>query len=168
MKWLAIGVAVITVAALLVWLVGSRLPQGHVATRQATLGAPPEVVWAAVTDLDAYPSWRTGVKRIERLPDRGGQTTWIEHGGNGAITFTIDRAEPPSRLVVRIADPSLPFGGAWTYEIAAVPEGARLTITENGEVYNPVFRFMSRFVFGHEATIATYLADLTKRVSARS
>jgi uncharacterized protein YndB with AHSA1/START domain len=167
MKWLAIGVAVIALAGLLVWLVGSRLPQGHVATRQATFGAPPETIWAAVTDFDAYPSWRTGVKRIERLPDRAGRTTWIEHGGSGAITFTIDRAEPPRLLVVRIADPSLPFGGAWTYEIAPVPEGARLTITENGEVYNPVFRFMSRFVFGHEATIATYLADLSKRAGAR-
>jgi hypothetical protein len=168
MRWLVIGVGVVAVAALLVWLVGSRLPQGHVATKQATVGAPPEVVWAAVTDLDAYPSWRSGVTRIERLPDRAGRATWIEHGGHGAITFTIDRAEPPRLLVVRIADPALPFGGAWTYEIAPAPEGARLTISENGEVYNPIFRFMSRFVFGHEATIATYLADLSKRVGARS
>ena len=33
-------------------------------------------------------------------------------------------------------------------------------ITENGEVYNPLFRFMSRFVFGHTATIDKYLEDL--------
>ncbi len=42
--------------------------------------------------------------------------------------------------------------------------GTRLTITENGEVYNPIFRFMSRFVFGHTATMDQFLSDLKKRV----
>jgi hypothetical protein len=33
-------------------------------------------------------------------------------------------------------------------------------ITEEGEVYNPVFRFISRFVIGQTRTIETYLRDL--------
>ena len=45
-----------------------------------------------------------------------------------------------------------------------IPRGdsTTLRITENGEVYNPVFRFVSRFVFGHSATIEKYLADVRK------
>jgi uncharacterized protein YndB with AHSA1/START domain len=168
MKWLAAGVGLVSAMALLVYVIGSRLPQRHKASKQATLPVPPEVVWTTLTDVDAYPSWRAGVKRIERLPDRDGRQAWIEHGRHGAITFVLERREPPTLLVVRIADPDLPFGGAWTYDISAVPEGARLTITEDGEVYNPVFRFMSRFVFGHEATLTEYLSDLSKRVAARS
>jgi hypothetical protein len=35
-----------------------------------------------------------------------------------------------------------------------------LRITEQGEVYNPVFRFVSRFVIGQNRTIETYLRDL--------
>lgn len=71
---------------------------------------------------------------------------------------------PPRLLVTRIADSDLPFGGSWTFELE--PEGAatRLTITENGEVYNPFFRFMARFVFGHEGTARAYLEDLRRRL----
>ncbi len=46
------------------------------------------------------------------------------------------------------------------------PQGSTLTITEDGEVYNPIFRFMSRFVFGHEATMAAYLSAAEKRLKS--
>ena len=41
--------------------------------------------------------------------------------------------------------------------------GSLVRITEDGEIYNPLFRFMARFIFGHEGTIASYLLDLDKR-----
>lgn len=65
--------------------------------------------------------------------------------------------------MTRIADKDLPFGGTWTYEVNRLPSGATLKITENGEVYNVLFRFMSRFVFGHHATIETYLKYLGRK-----
>ena len=48
------------------------------------------------------------------------------------------------------------------------PEGSgtRLTITERGEVYNPVFRFMSRFVFGHTASLDRFAESLRAHLSA--
>jgi uncharacterized protein YndB with AHSA1/START domain len=164
MRWLAIAVAAVVVIALVVTAIGWWLPQGHVASRQAVLATPPEVVWQAITDVDAFPAWRSGVTRIERRPDTAGRAAWVEHGKDGAIPMVVERAEPPTRLVVRIADAGLPFGGTWTYELAPVPTGTRVTITERGEVYNPVFRFVSRFVFGHEATLAQYLTDLHGKV----
>jgi hypothetical protein len=64
---------------------------------------------------------------------------------------------------VRIADKDLPYGGQWTYELE--PQGLQtaLRITEDGEIYNPVFRFVSRFVMGHTATIDNYLRALASR-----
>lgn len=70
---------------------------------------------------------------------------------------------PPSRLVGRIADPKLPFGGTWTFEITPTPEGANLRITERGWVSNPMFRLLSRFVFGYTSTIDSYLRSLAKK-----
>jgi hypothetical protein len=70
----------------------------------------------------------------------------------------------PKRLVGRITDTSLPFRGSWTYVLQSEGTGTRLSITENGEVYNPIFRFMSRFVFGHTATMERYLVDLAAHV----
>ena len=127
------------------------------------INATPERVWAAITDVDAFPQWRADVSRVERDAGAG---TWIEHGSNGRLTFAVERAEPPRTLVTRIADRSLPFGGTWTYEIEPAGGGSVLTITEQGEIYNPVFRFMSRFVFGYESTMKSYLSSLTTRLAA--
>jgi hypothetical protein len=66
-------------------------------------------------------------------------------------------------LVTRIADPKLPFGGTWTFEIAPDSDGATLRITERGYVTNPFFRFMSRFVFSQTSTMETYLKSLAKK-----
>ena len=83
-----------------------------------------------------------------------------------AITYERVESVPPRRMVTRI-DPGLPFGGTWTYHLVPEAEGTALTITEDGEVYNPVFRFVSRFVMGHTATIDTYLKYLKIKLGER-
>lgn len=170
MKWLLVAGAILIVLAVVggvIALIGSRLPQAHVASREARVSAPPEAVWQAITNVDAFNTWRAGVSRVERLPDRAGKTTWIEHTSDGRLTLTVDRAEPPRLLVVRIADPDLPFGGTWTYEITAASGGSTVVrITEHGEIYNPAFRFMARYAFGHHRTIEKYLASLEKKLSS--
>lgn len=108
-------------------------------------------------------SWRAGLRNVKRLPDRSGLQSWLETTDSGIIPFETTVLEPPRKLVVRIADPKLPFGGTWTYEIRATPEGSALRITENGEVYNPIFRFVSRFVLGYTGTIDAYLKSLAKK-----
>jgi len=165
MKWLLIAVGAVALLVALTALVGSRLPRSHRAFREQAFAASPEAIWTAITDVEAFPSWRTDVSKVQRLPDRDGRPVWIEEGGSGKMTLAVERQEPPRILVVRIADPGLPFGGTWTYEIAPAAEGSRLTITEDGEVYNPLFRFMARFIFGYEATIGSYMSALEKRFS---
>lgn len=167
-KWITIVLVVVlclAAAGALAALVGSRLPRTHVASREGTFPVPPEAVWSTITNIDAFPSWRGDVKRIQRLPDRDGRPVWIEETRSGKMTLATDRMEAPRMLVLRIADPDLPFGGTWTYEITPAPAGSRLTITENGEIYNPLFRFMARFVFGYEGTIASYMTALEKRLA---
>jgi hypothetical protein len=41
-----------------------------------------------------------------------------------------------------------------------------VTITERGEVYDPLFRFMSKFVFGHTSTMDSCLAAPTTKFGA--
>jgi uncharacterized protein YndB with AHSA1/START domain len=165
MKWVLVGIIVVALALALAAFIGSRLAQSHRASVARTFSVPPDVIWAAITEVEAFPSWRSGVKRIERLPDRNGFPVWIEEGRSGKMTLAIERMERPRILIGRIADPNLPFGGTWTYEIAADGDGSRLTITENGEIYNPMFRFMARFIFGYEGTIRSYMSSLEKRLA---
>lgn len=162
MKWLLVTLLVVFGLVAIVLIIGWMLPVAHVASRSASLNTSPEAVWRIITDVDAFPTWRRGIRTVARLPDRNGHPVWVEDGTTGRITLSVERSEPPHTLVTRIADPDLPFGGTWTYTIASAPTGCTLTITENGEIYNPVFRVMARFVFGYESTMAAYLEGLKK------
>jgi len=74
---------------------------------------------------------------------------------------------PGQRMVTRILDTNLGYSGSWTYVFAPSGDGTQLTITENGEVSNVLFRFMSRYFFSQTATIEAYLTALARRVGAR-
>jgi uncharacterized protein YndB with AHSA1/START domain len=160
---LVVGALVAIVA--IVTVIGYSLPRAHTASREAAFADPPDQVFAVLQDVERYATWRSDVERVEVIA-RTPAPRWREHGGNDTITFEVQESQAPTRLVTRIADPSLPFGGRWTYALTADGAGTRLTITEHGDVYNPIFRFLSRFVFGHTATIETFLADLERHLTA--
>ena len=163
MKWVLIALGVIAVLVVIVVGIGYSLPIAHTARREVTLQAPPAAVWGTITNVDSFPAWRGDVEAVEPLAPVNGSQSWREKGSNGAITYVVVRAEPPSRLVTRIADRDLPFGVEWDYEITPAGSGSRVVITERGEVYNPVFRFVSRFIMGHTATLDGYLKALGKK-----
>ena len=151
--------------AIIVTTIGYALPQGHVVSRDDTLPGPQGQVFSLITDVAQQPSWRTGVTGVDVLSTD--PLKWREHQGSDAILFEVVESRPPDLLRVRIADPDLPFGGTWTYELHPDGNGTKLRITEQGEVFNPIFRFVSRFVFGHTATVDRYMADLRRRLEAR-
>ena len=162
MRIVILSLGVVVALILLIIAIGFALPVAHVATREARFAVPPERVFAVLRDVEKYPAWRSDVKTVEVLATVPA-FRWRERGDND-ITFDMETVEAPRRIVTRIADRSLPFGGSWTYDLAPQDGGTRLVITEYGEVYNPLFRFMSRFVFGHTATIETFLEDLERHL----
>ena len=133
-----IAVGALAAAVVAVVLEGRRLPVEHQASRCLRLRQSPHSVWGTLTDIDGFTAWRPSLARVERLPEVAGRMRWREHEGRGKITFEAVEAAPPQRFTTRIADPSLPFGGTWTYVITPTPEGCTVTITERGEVYNPI------------------------------
>ena len=163
MKILLISGAVLVLLVAAVLIAGSLLPVRHTVSRSARFKQPPERVWRAITDVASFPEWRTGLSKVEES-GTAGTVRWTETGKDGAITFEVVESRPPERWVTRIAGDDLPFGGSWTYVLTPAEGESQLTITENGEVYNVFFRFMSRFVFGHTATLDRYLADLQRRL----
>ena len=164
MKWVLIAVAALFVLVALMALVGALLPKGHVASVRARFRAAPEAVFRVISDYARYGEWRSDVKSIDSLPPRDGHAMFRENGKHGAITFEVMESTAPSRMKLRIADEKLPFGGSWTYALEPSSEGSSLTITEDGEVYNPLFRFLSKFVFGQTGTIVSYLNALGKKL----
>lgn len=161
MKWILIPAMAIAALVLLIAIIGLTLPIGHVASRRARFKQSPQTLFDAVS---GPAEWRSDITRIEPLPAVNGRPQWKEVGKRGdAIAYELVESTPPLRRVTRIADETLPYAGGWTLEIAPAPGGATLVITERGEVKNPVFRFVSRFLIGHYRSIDTYLSDLAKK-----
>lgn len=165
MKALIIVVAVLVISILAIVAVGTALPKHHTATRTVVMRATPEQVFALIsgpqdwrTDLKSYSVSEENGRRLVRETDKDGQT----------ITYVIVDSQPPTLLTRTITDKRLPFGGSWTWRIEPQGEGCSVTIVEDGEVYNPVFRFVSKFILGHTRTIDNYLAMLSNAVRTRT
>ena len=160
MKWIGIVLGVLALAIGAIALIGAMLPRGHRASRRAKFRQTPEALYAVIA---GPPDWRSDVKGFGTLPERDGRRQWWEESQGQRITYELVEDAPPLRRVTRIADKGLPFGGTWTLEIAPESGGAALRVTEEGEVYNVVFRFFSRFVFGYTGTMDGYLKDLGRK-----
>ena len=161
---LILSLAAVAVLVCAVTAVGYALPQNHVASREASLPARPEAIFDLIGDVARHPEWRPDVAKVEVLATE--PLKWREYSGDDVVTFEATEKRRPDLLRVRITDPDLPFGGTWTYEVAPEATGTHLRITERGEVYNPIFRFASRFVLGHTSTIDRFISNLQRKVSA--
>jgi hypothetical protein len=162
MRTIGVIVLILVLLVAAVFLIGSLLPVAHTAIVRADYGATPADVLNAIADVESSPTWRDDIDSVtvlERDPLR-----WRETGKFGDLTFEREAYDPERRIVARIADTSQGFGGTWTYRVEPAATGTTLTITENGEVYNALFRFMSKFVFSHYSTLETYVTSLGRRL----
>ncbi len=151
----------VVVAGAILWLAGTMTPEEHVASVSAEYGAPPETVYAVIADQPKYPEWRSGVKKVEVRGDRV-----TEQGSFGPLSYRVAEKIPGRRLVTADAGGrERGFTGSWAFEIEPAGAGARLTITERGRVFNPIFRLMARFVFGYDRTLKQFHADLERRLA---
>jgi hypothetical protein len=117
--------------------IGATLPRTHKASRTLRVKRSPAEVWPIV--LQTMQASDVPVDILENVP--------------------------PHRLVTRVTEKEKNFGGTWTIEIAATPAGSDVTITEDGWVANPIFRFVSRLVIGHHATIDGVLKQVARSLN---
>jgi len=147
------------------WLITTAIglctPRRHTATRTLRTNQSAETVWRAITDYQNQPRWRGDLQQIVRLADRNGHEVWREVYEDGtAITLETTEAAGPRRLVRVINDEGGPFSGRWEYDIKEDGTGSLLTITEHGEVPNPFFRFVARYLLGHTYFMEKFEKDL--------
>ena len=160
-----IVLAALTAALSGCFLAGVFLPVEHVGVGHALLDRPPETVWRVLTDLDGMPLWRSDLTAVERLPDLGGRPAWREIGRGAARVVELTLADPPRRLVIQRATGGRTVLPIRTYDLDSAATGTRVTITERGEVWNPLGRLLVR-LRPRAPAIERFLRDLDQRLNA--
>ena len=154
------GVVFLPIAAVVV--VGALLPKRHVVSRSAVFHASRERLFELIAGSQEL---RPEVKTCELISEPGGREFQKETSKRGeTVLYELQSIHLPQSIVRRIATENLPYGGSWSFTLQPSGRETVVRITEDGEVYNPIFRFVSKFVIGHTATIDTYLQSMAAAV----
>jgi hypothetical protein len=164
MKTLLKLLAALLVVVGVITIYGATLPLRHLAVSHARFHQKPEALWAVISDFPAMGSWRSGVSGVERMPDRDGMPVWLVHSSDGSMPLQVSESEPPTWLKTVIpADANLAFGGSWSWQISPAEEATIVTIIEEGEIYNQLFRALAKLFFGYHDSINATLVDLGRK-----
>jgi Polyketide cyclase / dehydrase and lipid transport len=145
---IVIGVLALFVSGVAV--TGAMLPKRHLATRSAAFNASPQKLFTLIVGNQ---DWRPDVKSCELITAGDGKHFQREVSKHGqTVLYELEGSRPPFAIQRRIATENLPYGGTWTFSLEPANGETLVRITEDGEVYNPIFRFVSKFVMGQTAT----------------
>ena len=150
--------------------IGTSLPIDHHATCSVPFDGPPEYLFAAIADDGTSTRWRPDITSAVLVSGKGPTAVWRETDGYGhAVTYRTTALVAGTKLA-RTIDyvPGMPYAGTWTFNVSRdefsprnnSAGGSYLTIDEDGQIYNPFFRFLARYVVGYSQGIETYLNDL--------
>lgn len=160
MKIALIAAGCVVAIIVVVIVIGLLLPKRHVVTRSASYRATPEQLFRLISGEQ---NWRSDVLRCETSTEPDGRVLQRETTRNGeTVTYELTERVEPISIERRIVTKNLPYSGTWSFSLKPEGESTVVRITEDGEVYNPVFRFVSRFIIGQTRTIDTYLQNLGK------
>lgn len=175
--WFLFFVCVVglTVAAifLVVHVLGLRLPPDHTARGEIVLSADQLRVFQILADVANYPVWSpvTGVQPLK--PDDQGRERWTMRQGRHAFEITILDRTPTTRIVHQLRDERNVFGGTWTISLSTPTPTpphtqTRVTITEQGWIRVPIFRFIMAKFHDPSANLRAHLDALAKHLGQQT
>jgi hypothetical protein len=160
---LLVLVAVVIVVGVIAYADGASLPVNHSVSVTGVIPAPPEAVFARITDVGHGNAWRPAVKSVTVLTPDNGRDHWVEDLGHGqTMSFLATRTDAPRRREVLLDDPNASYGGTWIYELSPGPDPTTTTlkITETGFIHPPIYRFMMAHIFGPTSNLNQYMKDM--------
>ena len=140
------------------------------ATESIVVAAPPERVYAVVTDFPNYQTWAADLKEVTIVDaDDDGTTHKVRFraaafGRSTAYTLLYDYSQAPQKLswVQESGDITSRIDG--TYEFAAVPEGTLVTYHLEVDLKFPVPGFIKQRAA--QRIVGTALRQLRSRVES--
>jgi hypothetical protein len=109
----------------------------------ATIEAPPETIWAILTDAPAYAEWDSGVERVEGRIAPGEKIKVVSEANPGrAFPVKVTAFEPARAMTWSGGIPLGLFKGVRTF--ALTPDGAATRFTMREEYSGPMLGLIWR------------------------
>jgi hypothetical protein len=109
----------------------------------ATIEAPPETIWAILTDAPAYAEWDSGVERVEGRIAPGEKIKVVSEANPGrAFPVKVTAFEPARAMTWSGGMPLGLFKGVRTF--ALTPDGAATRFTMREEYSGPMLGLIWR------------------------
>ena len=105
--------------------------------------ASPEQVWPVLTDTAAWPTWHSGVTKVDGELVLGGKIAiTVEANPGRPFPLTVAELTAPHRMVFRGGMPLGLFTGRRTYSLVTEGSGTRFTMREEftGPLAGMIFR----------------------------
>ena len=156
-------VAILAILILGAFAVGSTMPVNHSISVSGVVAAPPQAVFARITNFSAASSWRPEVHSVTTLPQDNSRDAWVEDLGHGVtmkfLAINTVPVGPDGHGLRQVKLDDAQYGGTWTYDISAGPTSGTtlLKITEDGYINPPLYRFMMAHVFGPTKNLQDYM-----------
>lgn len=162
--WIVGGLAALGAAT---YALGFALPRDHVAQSSRLIPMPIEQAAARIRNVRAYPEWRGDIA-LEITGESEGAVAYIENQDGDRVSYRLTEPERGRRFVAVITDDTLPYGGQWTFTLTPEGDATRVTVEEDGEIRDPLYRVFARFVFGYTASMDAYLDRLEASALSRA
>jgi uncharacterized protein YndB with AHSA1/START domain len=136
LKAVLIILAIVAVAVIAVLAYAATKPDTFRVARSASIKAPPEKIFALISNLRGWGAWSPYEKRDPEMKrtfssaesGKGAAYAWDGNKNVGAGRMEIIDASPPSRIVIKL-DFLRPFEAHNTAEFTMEPKGDSTTVT---------------------------------------
>jgi hypothetical protein len=132
----------------------------------ASIDAPPEAVWAILTDAPAYAQWDSGVQEVEGTIAPGEKIKVVSEANPGrAFPVKVTEFEPGRSMVWSGGMPLGLFKGVRTFTLA--PEGAGTRFAVREEYTGPLLPLIWRSMPDLGPSFEQFARGLKARAEAR-
>ena len=109
----------------------------------ATIEAPPETIWAILTDAPSYPQWDSGVQKVEGTIAPGEKIKVVSEANPGrAFPVKVTQFEPARSMTWSGGMPLGLFKGVRTFSL--IPDGTTTRFTMREEYSGPLLGLIWR------------------------
>ena len=134
----------------------------------ARIEAPPEAVWAVLTDAASWPSWNSGVTAVEgRIAEGEKVTVRTEVSPGRAFPVKVTVLEAPRRMVFSGGMPLGLFRGERTYTLTP-SDGGATTFRMREEYTGPLLGMIWKSMPDLQPSFDRFATGLKHRVESGS